>query len=210
MTLNETVGIFVLRQQHKVRRLRIGDNRQRRLHGAARGFKAGSITVKRKIDVIGELEKFFHVLGRNGRAERSHRFQKSALGHLDNVHITFTDNRAALFMNSVTRFIKTVKFLTFVIDGCFWRIEIFRLFTGHHCAGAKTDHLSARIADGIHDSTAEAVVTVPVFGNHKTRLFKFRIIVGFIFEDGFKTLPAVGREPQMKLIGGFFRDAAAF
>ena len=58
--------------------------------------------------MIRELKQFFYVLRRNGGAESSNGFQEAALGHLDNIHITFAHNGAAFFMNGIPSLVETV------------------------------------------------------------------------------------------------------
>ena len=205
--LDEAVGIVLGRKQNEGRLLHVRDDGKRRLEGAARGLAARRVAVKRKEDLIRNLEELLHVLGRDRRAERRDAFFKPRLRELDHVHVPFAHDGAALAVDEFASFKEPVEFASLVVDRRLGAVDVLGLLVLLEGARTEPDHVTFHVSDREHQSVAVGVVAAVALVDQKPALDEFGRGVA-LAPKFLERVPAFGGVAEMKFGGGLAADPA--
>ena len=213
LRLNKAVGIVFGRQHDKTHLLRVPHHRKRRYKRPTQCLLPRAVTVETEINLVRRFQELMHVIRRNRRSQRRHRFLKASLSELNNVHIAFADDGTRLFPDGVICFKEAVDFQPLVINHRFRAIDVFRYLVRYHCPSPETDDLTATIADRKNHAAAVPIVSVTfVIDDDEAAtvlFFHFRVVV-LTAEYIAQTVKVVRRVPQTVTARRRSADAATF
>src|SRR3990170_4746096 len=101
------------------------------------------------------------MMGGQGCAQRGDAVLPSVLVKGQYIEVTLNNDHMILLLNIPFGHRETVEKLPFMVEGRFWRVEIFRLAFSHH-PSSESDHPVMKIEDGKEDSPSKTVVP-PLF-----------------------------------------------
>ena len=203
------LGLHALRAQQAVDVLAFGHQDhgagqaagEQHLAGAQGGLAAGAVPVEQQGELRGETRKALDLVRGQGGAQHAHGIVVAELVQGQHVHVAFGQKGPSLYSNAFSGLGKTVKMLSFLVDGRIGTVDVLGFVLVRDDAPAKGDDLVGKVLDGKDEAAPEAVIDrAPFRASHQSGLGGQMHVIARALQGQIQRMPVAPRPAQAEAL----------